>query len=103
MLPCQLLFNEEGAEPRRTLVVLLGPGVPLGQVVPGSGRGLVVDLGPGVGGGHKVRPIPKGGNSFLRPRMYRWSVNLTDLGEVFQDSVQCFWYYFILKSLSKIV
>ena len=72
VLPCQPLLeplcNEEGAEPSRTLVVLPGPGVPLGQVVPGSGRGLL-DLGPGVGGGHRVRPMPKGGNSFLRPRM----------------------------------
>ena len=78
MFPCQPLSSEEGAEPRRTLVVLLGPVLPLGKVVRGFGRGLV-DLGPGVGGGHSVRPIPKGGNSFLRPRMYRWSVNLTDL------------------------
>ena len=81
MLPCHPLFNEEGAEPRRTLVVLLCPVVPLGQVVPGSGPGLLVDLGAGVGGGQRVRPMPKGGNSFFRPRMYRWSVNLTDLRE----------------------
>ena len=91
MLPCQPLCKEEtGAEPRRTLVVLLGPaGVPLDQVVPGSGQGLL-DLGPGVGGGHRVRPMPKGGKSFFRPRMYRWSVNLTDLEEVLQNLIQSF-------------
>ena len=90
MLPCQPLCNEEGAEPRRTLVVLLvGPALPLGQVVPGGGPGLVA-LGAGVGGGHRVRPMPKGGNSFFRPRMYRWSVNLTDLEEVLEDFILFF-------------
>ena len=37
MLPCQLLFKEEGAEPSRTLVVLLA----------GGGGRAFFDLGPG--------------------------------------------------------
>ena len=37
MLPCQLLFKEEGADPSRTLVVLLA----------GGGGRAFFDLGPG--------------------------------------------------------
>ena len=37
MFPCQLLFKEEGAEPSRTLVVLLA----------GGGGRAFFDLGPG--------------------------------------------------------
>ena len=37
MFPCQLLFNKEGAEPSRTLVVLLA----------GGGGRAFFDLGPG--------------------------------------------------------